>query len=188
MIGATNRDRDFLAPRKLRIAGAIALFQLLLGAALVLSPGSMKGYGPVLTLPVVFSLLPGSALVALPMKIIRDQYWLYLERIHYVGPTPDYFPVVWVPAVLAIGGIVALAAFSAVKGRPNRLAYSTLVIAEVSCVLSPLGLWFFGLGGALVLGLIPALVPMVALAFLIAARHGRSTPTEPRLPARGSSS
>lgn len=164
-----NGVRDILVLRNLRIAAAIIVFQLLSGTAVTLWPGSMQGYAPVFTLPVAFSLLPGSALVALLLNIILDQYGHYLQRIHYVGPTPGFPTAVWVPVVLAIGGVVLLAAFSVIKGRPSRLAYWTLVIAEVSCVLSPLALLFLGLGGALALGLVPALIPLIALAFLIAA-------------------
>jgi hypothetical protein len=140
----------------------------------------MKGWAFALfTVPLMFSLLPGTGLVFLLLKIMTDQQELYLERIHYVGPTPDFPPPLWAPAVLAIGTIVLLAAFSAIKGHPSRFAYWTLVVAEVSCVLSPLALLFFGLGGVLALGLIPALVPLIALAFLIAARRTRPIPTKP---------
>ena len=161
---------------------AITFVQLLSGTALTLWPGSMQGDTILVTLPQVFSLLPGSAVVALLLKIVGD------DLMHYVGPTPGFPTPVWLPAVLAIAGIVSLAAFSAVRGRPSTLAYWTLVFAAASCLLSPLVLLFFGYGSGpfpslmsvlVLMGLIAALLPLIALAFLIAARHRRTIPNQP---------
>lgn len=164
--GRTHRNwnRGDVARRNLRFAAAVILFQLLLGTSVMLSPGSWRGYNPVLALPVVFALLPGSGGVALLLNVINDLL------IHYVGPTPGFPNPVWVPAVLALEGIVLLAALSAVKGRASRPAYWALLIAELTCIVSPLGPLFSWSGFPLAL-LIPVVVPLLALALLVAGGH-----------------
>jgi len=164
--GQSDLPYDTFAQWYRRITAAMILFQLLSGSAVILRPGSMEGYSAVFTVPVVFSLLPGSALVALLLQLINSLL------IHGREAAPGLFPMaVWVPTVLAMGGFVLLSALSAVKGRPGWRAYWTLVIAELSCVLSPfIGLLFFGNGYALSLGLLAALVPLAALTLLVAAR------------------
>jgi hypothetical protein len=123
--------------RNLRIAAAIVFVQVLAGLAVTVRPGSVEGYAPLFTLPVAFSLLPGSYALAFILGTIGDRYESYLELVHYRGPTPGFPWGIWIASTVAVAALVLWAAYLGIRGSRTRVVYVGLLAAETTCVLSP---------------------------------------------------
>jgi hypothetical protein len=123
--------------RNLRVASAIVFVQVLAGLAVTVRPGSVEGYAPLFTLPVAFSLLPGSYALAFILGTIDDRYGSYLELVHYRGPTPGFPWGIWIASTVAVAALVLWGAYLGIRGSRSRVVYVGLFVAETVCVLSP---------------------------------------------------
>jgi hypothetical protein len=123
--------------RNLRVAAALVCVQVLAGLGLTIRPGSVQGYAPLFTLPVAFSLLPGSYALAFILGTIGDRYESYLGLVHYRGPTPGFPWGIWMASTVAVAALVLWAAYLGIRGSRARVVYVGLLVAETTCVLSP---------------------------------------------------
>src|SRR6267143_899991 len=158
--------------RSLPVAAAIVFVQILAGLAVTVRPGSVEGYAPLFTLPVAFSLLPGSYALAFILGTIGDRYESYLELVHYRGPTPGFPWGIWMASTVAVAALVLLAAYLGIRGSRARVVYVALFVAETTCVLSPLfSLLYLRYGYAFFVTLVLVIpVPLSALILLFRAR------------------
>jgi hypothetical protein len=144
----------------------------LAGLAVTVRPGSVQGYAPLVTLPVAFSLLPGSYALAFILGTIGDRYESYLELVHYRGQTPGFPWGIWMASTVAVAALVLWAAYLGIRGSRARVLYVGLLVAETTCVLSPVfSLLYLRYGYAFfVSSVLVITAPLSALILLFRAR------------------